>query len=61
MDRISNSVHREVQIIDEQCTMEEFGRRFSPVFKAEQGYGYFEVAHDEYLKLHKNVILMDKV
>ena len=61
MDRIEDNVHRAIQIVDKQCTMEEFGRRFNPVFKAELGYGYFELAHEEFLKLHKNVIVMDKV
>ena len=61
MDRIDDSVHRAIHVVDKQCTMEEFGRRFNPVFKAELGYGYFELVHREYLKLHKNVIIMDKV
>ena len=61
MDKINSSVHRAVHVVDRQCTMEEFGRRFNPVFKAEHGYGYFEFAHNECLKLHKNVIVMDKV
>ena len=61
MDRIGYSVHRAVYPVDNQCNMEEFERRYNPVFKAELGYGYFEFAQREYLKAHKNVIVMDKV
>ena len=61
MERISYSVHRAVYNVDKQCSMEEFGRRYNPVFRAEQGYGYFEFTEEEYLEPDKNVIVMDKV
>ena len=61
MDMIGYSVHRAVYVVDEQCNMEEFGRCYNPVFKAELGYGYFEFTEMEYLKPHKNVIVMNKV
>lgn len=61
MERISYNIHKEVNSVKKECTLEEFGRQYNPVFKAELGYGYFEFTEPEYLKPKKNVIVMDKV
>ena len=61
MERISYNIHKEVNYVNKDSTLEEFGRLCNPVFRAEQGYGYFEFTEPEYLKPQKNVIVIDKV
>lgn len=61
MEWIGYNIHREVNFVNEECTLEEFGRYYNPGFKAELGHGYFEFTEREYLKPQKNVIVMDKV
>jgi hypothetical protein len=38
-----------------------FGAQKNPGFRPESGYGYYEFKEEEYLKVHKNVILIHKV
>ena len=61
MNRID--AHYSIHEIPEHCddTLESYGKRHVPGFRSESGYGYFEFTEPEYLKPHKNVILMDKV
>ena len=47
--------------VHEQCNMNEFGRRHIPGYTSELGFGYFEFTKKETLKVHKNVMVMDKV
>ena len=61
MDKISDKTHSYMKSVQSQSELEEFGRRYNPVFKAYKGYGYFEFKQKEQLKLYKNVIIMDKV
>ena len=61
MNRID--AHHSIYEIPEDCddTVENYGKWHIPGFRSESGYGYFEFTKPEYLKPHKNVILMDKV
>lgn len=59
MDMVN--AYNEVYAIQKQCNMNEFGRRHIPGYNSELGYGYYEFTEPEYLKTHKNVIVMDEV
>lgn len=61
MERIGYNIHKEVNYVNKDSTLEEFGRQYNPIFRAELGYGYFEFTEPEYLNLKKKVIVMDKV
>ena len=61
MERINYSIHKEVNVVNKEYTVEELGRQYNPAFKAESGYGYYEFTEMEHLKPQKNVIIMDKV
>ena len=63
MTRLRTDTHYSIYEVREDCddTVESFGRRHIPGFKSGSGYGYFEFTKPEYMKLNKNVILMDKV
>ena len=47
--------------VSESSNMADFGSLCIPGFKTERGYGYYEYREPEFIKPHKNVILMDKV
>lgn len=63
MEKIPKNVHYLVYYVPKKCNMAEFGARAQGIlgFKPEVGYGYYEFQMKEYLKLHKNVVLMHKV
>lgn len=51
----------ELHDVHERCNMGDFGALKIPGFRPENGYGYFEFKKEEYLKLHKNIVLIHKV
>jgi hypothetical protein len=53
--------YHEVHDVDKRCNMSDFGAEKVSGFRPERGYGYFEFKEEEYLKLHKNVVLLHKV
>ena len=61
MDKFHETVHYEVYDVHKPCKMAEFGRSHIPGFRPESGCGFFEFKKEEFLKLHKAVILIDKV
>ena len=47
--------------VNENSNMATFGRCCIPGFRMERGYGYYEFREPEFIKPHRNVILVDKV
>lgn len=61
MKKIKKYFHYKVYDVYERCNMGDFGAQKVPGFRPETGYGYYEFVEDEYLKPHKNVVLVHKV
>ena len=53
--------HYEICDVNENCNMTSFGGYNIPGFKIKRGYGYYEFTEHEFIKPHRNVILVDKV
>ena len=59
MDEIRN--YYVIYDVDKDCNMTSFGGCNIPGFKIKGGYGYYEFKEPEYIKPHRNVMLVDKV
>ena len=61
MEKIPDHLHYDLYDVPKKCNMAIFGAQKNPGFRPDKGYGYYEFVGKEYLKPHKNVVLMSKV